>query len=483
MFRIPCIGCITIVIHGCRESDPRGVPSQLDTAQKEFEWAMNNMLEPATTSSTTESTTTTSAGSMTATVSASTISDATVPVPTRTIPDIVNLALRPLSLIRNSYQIYITQAILTDTSRTVFEKYTLFGIPQLVGRYLESPTEELDVVRDMILLVAGELVSGAAEDTSSIIGSLSRVCDHVHAVAPFADARSASVQVADKFRYVLQKLPLANLDLVCPRRIADDVELKYAIFLQKEYRKAILASPPSSAEGFATWTVVEVASLSQVDLLFTGLAFMSLTRPEKLRLGIDFSSTRFSPRLWYDRYTSAIFGRKKFDDEHDLFLNMGGQPAASYRAVGRFLALSLLDMQPLGIAISRPILEILLGKRQNATDFTPFESALFRGFNAVVPATSLSLFDSVELEAIFLGRSPTAWDIVLHLQPPNSELPEMPLVDLCNRAAGSRGVAVGQFGTPLDVFLTIDEDAIEGEETIEPGAKITISRISYDKMF
>ena len=453
------IGLIFLVaLSGCSTSDsPRPKSRSVD----EMTWALENMVSPSRVR--------TDVRPSEMATSITTARTSLMPSPSPLPPSIVDLSSRPLGLIRNTYHVYIRREIIADASRTSFEKFNLFGIPKLIDQFKNS--FDTDIAK-MILLVSGELMANSPDD--QIVSRIAPVCSDADSTISFPTSRTVRSVISNRFKYVLENFPLANFDLVCPETVRLKVEFAYSVFLQKSYRESILGPLPEGGE--AKWTLTRLDKLSTSELLTAGLTFMSKSSADRLKLGIEFPAD-FSKREWFDRFVAIIFDSKQIESEINFFPNLEIPFSRSKtRAIGKFIALCVLEMEPVGRVFSDAILNLFLGKIEPMGDF---QQALFEGFNSLIPLTSLGFLDTLSLGEILLGRSVAVKEINVHL-PSYPQLLDNPqvyntLLDWGKDAWNTRGIAIGSFG-PSRYFLVQVVDDDTASRQIGPGAVVTVSR-------
>jgi hypothetical protein len=464
-------------LYGCatRVSESIGNSASLS----EMNWALNNMRgETGITTTTARRVLKTTSTIPRSSPSSSPISGTITNTVVRTIspsppPPITDLSARPISLIRNTVQLYVRREIITDPSRSTLEKFNLFGIPTLIDRYLRSPDED---ILKIIFLVSGELLANDLNDV--IVSSVSPVCRFVDPSLSFSNSRTVGSVITDRFRYVLENFRLANFDLVCPENVANDVEVAYTVLLQKMYRESILG--PQPIDGAAKWTLTRLESLSTIKLLTAGLSFMSKTSPDRLKLGIEFP-IGFSKREWFDRFVDVIFDQTSIIvSQADFFPNLEIPfSKTKFKAIGKFIALAVLEMEPIGHVFSDHILNAMLGKSNPTDDFL---QSLCEGFHSIIPSSRLQFVDTISLGAVLLGRRAAPYEINIQI-PSYPELVENgavfdTLLIWGLKASEPRGLAIGSFGPQFDLLVNVVDDDVE--ETISPGGVVTVSRTALE---
>ncbi len=374
------------------------------------------------------------------------------------------------------YHDEIRREILTDPSRSSYEKFQLFQIPDLIERLPSLTGPILDRTVAAIILVAGELVASATDDsTSAIVNAVADACDlfenrfHLDLGSRFDVPETA----ADLFRHVLYKFPLANLNSVCPHRVSNDTELAYAVFIHQAYREAVLGS----REAPVTWTLAPLNDVTDEELFQTTFG-SDFIFSENLARGIVFPKN--VKRAWFDRIVGIIFTDSPVESWGHVIPNVPIDISPNFfKAVGRFLALTILEMEPVGSVFSQRMLDLLLG---NISPIHANEVALCDGFHSLIPVWRLTqFFNASHLGAILVGLSisqPREFDIELPFRV-DQDVDELKshLVELAHLASGIRGIPIGNFVLQpvYTMRVEIADDDDENKIIVKPGGLVIIS--------
>ena len=377
------------------------------------------------------------------------------------------VALSEENILVGSFYEDIMREMFTDSSRSSFQKFQRFGVPLQIDR-LSNLTESLrSKTVEAIFVVSGELVA-RANDTDASTGAI------VQAVAPACNHIAKEARLETNRTLAGWKYPLANLDMVCPDAVAADVELAYAVFMQSELREISATSRPSDER--VQWTLNRLGDDSRDEDLRAVLEFISGISPENLRLGLEFPNA-IVKRERFDRITRIVFSHSHLGVDSDF-------TAQNNRAIGKFIAVCILEMEPIGSVFSFDFLNVFLGHTEPVNDAFRL---LREGFNSVIPLSRIKrFFDASSFGAILRGRR------VSETRDFTIDFPAFPLIQIdmvnrqdlipwANRAAGKRGIAIGHFGPPLSVVATV-ADMHDREVFVWPGAQIIVPRTEFQRL-
>ena len=256
---------------------------------------------------------------------------------------------------------------------------------ETMAKFLRDPTvtERLEA----ILLVASELGSRPASPDFQVADLMSDFCQLADAeivAVVLGDLGSSSWRdrrkqiappPADVYKLQLQRAPRAELQRVCPDIVASSRLVHVAVLADSIYRyfaqdaadRQVLARPPAELD------------LKPKNLLKHALELMVQTSVDALRAGPVYSvdSPPTTPtndmRRWFGRHTAALVDPSLpspvFVKTASGFEIPDGTPfkSAEYSAIGRFIALSLIENVPLGIEFGRTFASFLVGSQTDLT--------------------------------------------------------------------------------------------------------------------
>jgi hypothetical protein len=369
----------------------------------------------------------------------------------------------------DNYEQNIRREILTDPSRSSYEKFHFFGVPSLIDRLPDLPNPLRSKTVEAIFVVSGELVAWANEtdaSTRTIVSAVAPVCRYI--------AKDTRLDTDRTYSVSLSKYPLANLDLICPNEVASDVELAYAVFLQKEYKTIAAASQPSDTR--VEWTLNRLGDDSDANDLRRVLDFLSSAPLERLRLGIAFPDGLVK-RERFDRLVRLVI-LEDFMSAHFVFTEEDN------RAVGKFIALCLLEMEPIGRYFYSGALEVLLGNTEPVNNTLRL---LCEGFYSIIPRSRMKIFGNASrLGEILQGRPISAprdftIDFVEYRGLGNNLVDRQNFIPWANEAAGKRGIAIGNFGPPFSVLVTFAD--FDGPNVfVWPGGRLIVPRSEFQRL-
>ena len=355
-----------------------------------------------------------------------------------------------------------------SSPKSAFEDWEAANGPRLVFSFSASSSNRRALFDELLFRVNKILLGTSDPSIDEIVSSFEPVCDAITdlglpvdagtpqecamGIAPFFHARHESRETEG----YLCAFSLAHLDKLCPSQVRDNLVLKYVVIMQRIFLKTTRESGEP-----ARWDSVYLGSNSAD----TFLDWLSQENPQNLRKGLLLSGN-LSHREFFDFMATSIFG-----DDYRMTLNVENMFGVNsvlplrlsetrVEAMGRFVAISFLEMEPLFMPFSREIVNGFLKTQSNSGNV--YLAGLWRGFHSLVRPEELAGLMALDLIYILVGGDVRGRYVTIdptslrqnHIAELTLEHPR--LVDSwATVAAHGRGVAIGHTGRKVVLKVTV----------------------------